>query len=211
MGALPPQELARIEPAIRTRRVAAGQPVTREGETEQAISIVKLGNVFGYRRGVDGVERPIGIAGRGAIFGLMGWVGKANLVTGVPASQTRVCVVPFQAIRDAVRHHPAFESRLDESAASIGGLFMQWSEVMRHKNVTRQLGAALLLLARAQHTTHIVVPSHTALAQLLGTTRETVARGLRNLREGGGISSDDGRSITLHEEAMLQLLNAVPA
>jgi DNA-binding MarR family transcriptional regulator len=62
-----------------------------------------------------------------------------------------------------------------------------WSESMRVPGVRNQLGYLVLMLSQLQSVKVIELPNQTALAELLGTTRETVGRALAVLEDRGAI------------------------
>jgi CRP-like cAMP-binding protein len=62
---------------------------------------------------------------------------------------------------------------------------------MRMKGLPQKLLATLHLYAREQRARVVRLPSHVALASLLSTTRETIARSLGQLESSGHILRHD--------------------
>lgn len=85
-------------------------------------------------------------------------------------------------------------------------LCASWSEVMRVRGVVNQLVYAVLLLSEAQGNTAVELPTHTALAELLGTTRETIVRALTKLESEGAIRRLERKKCQLFVEPLLARL-----
>ena len=81
----------------------------------------------------------------------------------------------------------AMIAELDDAFARLA----DWSQVMRLRGLPRQLMATLMLLADEQGTRTVHLPSQVALAALLSTSRETVARTLRQLEDDGHLRRVD--------------------
>lgn len=208
---VPAQELPVLQPLIRKRAVQRGELLAREGEVAGAVRVVKVGSAFGYRRGLDGRSRPVGIIGRGGSLGVYGVFGQCTPVSAIAASPARVCEIPVDVLRELTGRNREFTDFLQKTAAESCGRMAAWSEAMRVRGVTNQLAYSLLLLAEAQSASVVELPTHIALAELLGTTRETVARGLSALEEEGGIRRGERKKCEVVRESLLTRLNAQPA
>jgi CRP/FNR family transcriptional regulator, cyclic AMP receptor protein len=197
------EELHALQPLIERRRFHHGERISAEGEVSHSIRLLKIGNVFGYRRGLDGQERPIGIAGRGAAFGLFGYFGQPNQVSGIAATSLRVCEISHETLRRAAAANPALGEKLASAAVSTCGLIAAWSEGMRVRGLVNQLAYALVLLSQAHRSSLIDLPTHTALAELLGTTRETIARAFSTLKSEGSLQLLERRKCEVDRDALL--------
>lgn len=188
------------------RRWPRGAWLVRQGERPQGFLIIKCGLVAARHAGPDGVDRVVGLAGRGFLFGqhasqgLPGVAGlqALDLVTG--------CELAFELLdaetaRDAPRLLMQFNRR------SMAGL-LAWSHVTRLPRLEARLAAALQLLAQTQEPGLLRLPSQAVLAELLGVTRESVSRGLRQLEARGLLSRQGGQAVLLHEAALRKLLRA---
>ena len=105
-----PADFAAAQASIRTRRMHPGDELAIEGEVAGSVRVIKMGSAFGYRRGVDGRTRPVGMMARGSAVGLFGVFGQPTPVTVAAASDVRVCEIPVRtmsevAARDAVFSH----------------------------------------------------------------------------------------------------------
>lgn len=208
LGRLPPDDLQLFSGIVSKRHMRPGERLTDEGRLSSSVLIVKMGNVFGYRRGLDGRDRPIGIAGRGALFGLFGYFDQPNQVTTIAASSGRVCEMPFPALRQAVERYPPLLGELVRLCASTAGAIASWSEAMRLPGVVNQLAYMVVLLSDAQRTPVVELPTHTALAELLGANRETVARALARLEQEGGIRRAERKKCEVRRQVLLARVSA---
>jgi CRP-like cAMP-binding protein len=74
-----------------------------------------------------------------------------------------------------------FLRALAQSYAQTNARLADWARIVRIKGVAGQLAATLLELAQLQRSTLVRLPSQQMLAELLSTSRETIARTLRQL------------------------------
>lgn len=206
---VPAAELSKLQPLIRKQRVRRGEPLAEEGEMPRVVRVLKVGNAFGYRRGLDGRLRPVGMAGRGATFGLFGVFGQKTQVSVAAACPGRVCEIPADALRELTARDRRLADDLLNAATESCGRIAAWSEAMRVRGVANQLAYSLLLLAEAQRSTVVELPSHIALAELLGTTRETIARCLGVLEDEGRIQRGARKQCEVHRGPLLARLEGL--
>jgi DNA-binding GntR family transcriptional regulator len=69
--------------------------------------------------------------------------------------------------------------------------------------VVNQLAYVVVLLADANRTPVVELPTHSALAELLGTTRETIARALGTLQSEGGIRRLERKHCEVYRRKLL--------
>lgn len=199
-----PGELAAVEPSILRWSATRGDALASEGEIATRVRVIGAGSAFAYRRGVDGDSRPIGMVGRGAAFGVFGVFGQQAPVSFAAATDARICDIPVRALAGVAQAHPEFARHLATSAQVLCEVIAAWSAAMRVGGSTNQLACALVLLSDAQDSEAIELPSHVALAELLGARRETVARGLAMLEAEGCIARAGGRLCAIRRDRLLQ-------
>lgn len=200
-------ELAQVQSHIVKRAARGGDTVAAEGERAQIVKVLKVGTAVGYRNGVDGQARPVGMVGRGAAFGMAGVFGMPTQASIRMAGSGRVCEIPVRDLRWVADQNPAFADYLVQSATESCGRIATWAEAMRLRGLTNQLGYCLLLLASSEVHGVVELPSQATLADLLGTTRETVARGLATLEAEGCIRRTERRKCEVRRETILQRLD----
>lgn len=208
LSGLGPQERDAVAADITLHKYRPGQRITTEGDIPADAHMVKVGTVFGYRRGIDGTERPIGIAGRGAMFGLFALLQQPNQVSTIAASTVYVCTIPAATLRRLVAASPSFAREVAAGTTRMWAFFCDWSGGMRVQGLTNQLAYALAMLGRTQHSQVVQLPTRAALGQLLGAGRETVSRALATLAAEGRIELLPGKRCGLRHEKLLARLRA---
>jgi len=202
------EERIRIEPKVRERIFHRGDVLLEEGQIAKSARFVKLGTVFGYRRGLDGWSRPIGVAIRGSALGIVGTFDMPSQATCIAQTTVRVCEVPVIDLREASTCGSSLAEEVARSITQIFAALTTWSEAMRLPGTINQLAYILVLLADANKASSVQLPSHSALAELLGTRRETISRALRALESEGGISRHDRKRCEVHRYKLLTRLHA---
>ncbi|WBY00216.1 Crp/Fnr family transcriptional regulator [Ramlibacter tataouinensis] len=200
--------LRALQPAIHELKFRKGDVLLEEGQHSSQVKVIKVGSVFGYRCGLDGASRPIGIAGRGAAFGMFAFFGQPNQVTGIAATAGRACVIAVPALQARARESAVLSEQIAASMARGCGAIAAWSECMRMNGITNQLAYSVLLLSQAQRSAIVELPTHSALAALLGTTRETIARALGTLERQGIIRRLERRLCEVMRNRVLNLINS---
>lgn len=179
VGRLPPAEREALAPLIRERTFRKGEVLQEQAQMARRLGILKVGSAMVLRRGADGQRRAVGLFGRGRVMGKFALVGEPNALTCIALSAGRLCEIGVDAANDP--QHARLRAALAQTVVRDFGRLADWAQVMRVRGSRGQLLDALLLLVSEQGSRRLRLPSQTALAELLGTTRETVARNLRAL------------------------------
>lgn len=191
MGCLPEASRNLLVPCVAESSFGKGDLLLPEGQVAQHISIIKIGAVMASRQGDDGHAHPVALLGRGKTLGEYAIYGHSEQISAVALSAGRVCrlEVPDLYRLGVVdrKFHACVQARIVRSLGQLA----DWSRVMRIKGLRQKLLATLQLYAREQRSRVIRLPSHVALASLLSTTRETIARSLRQLEAAGHIVRHD--------------------
>ncbi len=191
MGCLPAASRDLLTPCVAESHFGKGDLLMPEGQVAQQISIIKIGAVMGSRQGEDGQAHPVALLGRGKTLGEYALYGHREQISAIALSAGRICrldVPDFYRLGVVDRRfHACVQARIVRSLGQLA----DWSRVMRIKGLQQKLLAALRLYATEQRSRVIRLPSHVALASLLSTTRETIARSLRQLEAAGHILRHD--------------------
>jgi CRP/FNR family transcriptional regulator len=201
------EERARIEPMIRERIYHRGDVLLEEGKIAASVRFVKLGTVFGYRKGLDGRSRPIGVVSRGVALGIFSTFEMPNQVTCVALTTVLACEIPVADLRSLSTCGSSLQVQFGRSVAELFAALTAWSEAMRLPGLLNQLAYVLVLLAEASQAPVVQLPSHAALAELLGTRRESIARALRSLESEGGIRRHERKRCEVRRAALLTRLS----
>lgn len=185
IGQLPRAGQERLDPWISEVEFNKGDTLQSEGVATEVVRTIKLGTVTLTRQGPDGVAHPVAIVGRGHLLGQWRLLGQPTQVGAWALSSGRVCELPVAALGGALQHDPLFLDALHSGMALTFARLADWSLVVRLRGLPRQVVATLMLLSEAQGATAVRLPSHVALAAVLSTSRESVARTLRQLEADG--------------------------
>ncbi len=163
-----------------------GTHLFREGEESIAAYVVKAGDVELYRSRPEG-DLVVGRVGPGAV------IGDIALFQGTPYISSAKAVEPVTAFRldrskllPLLTEHPVIAMRW--LVAGLNQLEATQRHVIRlmHRTVIEQV--AELILDEADRFGEVRL-SQTSLANLLGSTRQTVNQALAQLRKAGAIET----------------------
>jgi CRP/FNR family transcriptional regulator, cyclic AMP receptor protein len=191
MGCLPDASRERLSSCIEESAFTKGDALQLEGIVAQRISIIKIGAVMATRQGEDGQPHPVALLGRGKTLGGYAIYGHQEQIGAQALSTGRVCSVDVPDFYRVGVVNRQFHACIQTHIVEAHGQLADWSRVMRIKGLQQKLLATLQLYAREQRTQAVRLPSHVALAALLSTTRETIARSLRQLEAAGHILRHD--------------------
>lgn len=185
LGGLPPAQLKLLDGVVEERLFSKQDVLEIEGVPARRIAVVKLGTIMATRCGAKGHPQPVALFGRGRVLGQYGVYDHAEQLGAMALSSGRLCTVQTADLYRLGVVDRVFHERLQTMIVRSFGRLADWSRVMRFKGIPNQLHACLLLLAQEQGHRSLRLPSHVALAALLSTTRETIARTLRQLEQEG--------------------------
>ena len=205
IGALP-QASAGIGPLVRERSFHAGEMLSREGDVASHFRLIKIGTIFLCRNASEGAPRPVAVSGRGTAFGICSYVNLPNQVSVVAGSSGRYCEIAAERIQSLARNDKSFRARLEKIYVDTLGVLASWAEAIGRGSILARVAASLLLLADNQNSTAITIPSHTALAEMLGTTRESVARALATLEASESVLRKSPRRCEIFPELLRERL-----
>ena len=185
------------------REIHEGEVLFREGELPCSLGVIDSGAVAVCSRALSGKVATVGILGPGDVVGIHGLAGSCHAVPGATAlvRSTMLCV-PLQPLQAALRDDPVIASGLcAKLAEQVSRAQRALAEALTLSVRERVLGTLHDLATRhgrpAPGGTRIALPvSQDMLAALVGATRESVNRALRDLKGSGAIRTD-GRMYVL--------------
>lgn len=173
---------------MKTGTFRQGEVLLDEGEVSHVFRFIKTGLVLLRQRGANGMDRALGLVGRGFMTGQLGVHGNASLVRFEAVGVVGVCEVEHATLHrlgvlqgEGAAVLVAFNIKAFEALTG-------WSQIMRERSLTNRLGAALVLMVRDQGSLRIQLPGQRVLAELLAVTRESVGRSLDELGSLGLIT-----------------------
>ncbi|HEX8100247.1 MAG TPA: Crp/Fnr family transcriptional regulator [Actinomycetota bacterium] len=185
------------------REIDAGCVLVREGELPTSLSVIDAGAVAECSRALSGRVATLGILGPGDVVGIHALAGSCQAMPGATALvRSIVLCVPLQALQEAIRDDPILASGLCAKLAQhLSRGQRSLAEALTLSVPERVLGALHDLAARHGRRSgggiKISIPlSQDVLAALIGATRESVNRALRDLKASGAIRTD-GRTYVL--------------
>lgn len=196
---------------VEERRFRKGDVLQRQGETALSVAVLKVGTALLQRTGVDGTPRPVAMAGCGQALGTGAVAGTPEDLGWVAVLEGRMCQVPVAALLRSGGAGPEFLLSLLREEALARARLADWSGLLRLRGVPAQLASALLQLSQLQRSTLVRLPTHTVLASLLATTRETIARSLTQLAQQGAVVRHDRWHCAIVREPLVALLEGRPA
>jgi CRP/FNR family transcriptional regulator len=185
LAVLPSPQHEHFRSLVRERSVAVGETVEKQGAHGQVLGVVKVGLLKGLRRGPGGDGKTIMLAGKGRLIGFTQPFGQPALLSLLAITPTRICELPVQAVNDMAMPQSQFQQALYRITADFLGCMADWSRLLREDSYLAKVCAALHLIAAEEGHHAFRIPSHTELASVLGTRRETVARHIAILIERG--------------------------
>ncbi len=200
------EDLEAIARVTISRSYDKDQVIILAEEEGDALFIIAHGQVKVSIVSEDGREVILSLLGEGAVFGELSLLdGKPRSANVVATQDMELYMVRradflqliYKVPQIAVGLLAELAARLRKTDRKIEGLALL--------DVTSRISETLLQLADEQGTeielgvTLASRPTHQQLANMSGTTRETVSRVLKRL-EGQGYISVEGRSITIRRE-----------
>lgn len=204
---LNPRELAEIGAAAREKSYPKNSVILFEDDPGDALYVVLRGQVKVVLIGEDGREVILSILKEGDFFGEMA------LIDDQPRSAH---VIAMEESHLLVLHRDEFRKCLEETPRIALGLLQALSRRLRRAD--DKIGGlvlldvngrvARLLLELADEHDGVQIPrkvTHHTIAQMIGSSRETVSRTIRDLGERGLIEVSR-KTIVIRERAALEAL-----
>ena len=174
-------ELAAVQAIALRREYRKGQVVFTEGEASRGFCVLIAGTVKIYRLGPDGRERIIHVVAAGDAFAEAALFMEAYPATAEALSATTVLWIEKNAFKQLL----ARDAKL---SFKIMGALVRWLNHLRNaltdltlKEVPARFASYVLSLPAQPGQPICINVSKTTLAQMLGTTKETLSRLLAKL------------------------------
>lgn len=189
-GALTAAELSGLAAISRSRVLAGGLPVIREGEQADAVYTVMSGMLKLFKTLPDGRQQITGFAGIGDMVGLS--YGDGFAYTAETITAATVCRFPRAGLGAMMTRHPALQARLLAMTSIELTAAQDQILLLGCKNAAERIGSFLLTLAHRMpgrgdepQPTVFLPMQKTDMGAYLGLRPETLSRQFRKLEEAG--------------------------
>ena len=205
---LPPDDLEEVDASFHERGYGAGEPVFTAGDPADELFVVARGDLKWVRHTAEGRDVLLDMLVPGEFFGSLPLLGD-DVHRDTVRAHTPCCVlaVPADDFQAVLRRYPPVALRvLDHVAQRL----REAQDHIRHLSASTadaRIAAILLRLAdklgEQGSGGDVVVPlSQQDLAEMAGTTLETVNRTLRGFRDAGAVATGRGRVIVSDAAAL---------
>lgn len=207
------EDIEAIGHATRMTFCTPGQMLLSPDDPPEQIHIVKKGRVRVFRMTPDGKQLTLDIYDRGTILGDMRMLGQDRIpeVYVEAVEQGVICTLSPDELRRLIQRYPAIgvnvishlASRLQEAEREL--------EAMAYQRVGQRLAHKLIDLAqrfgvRSVRGTIIEARlTQQELADMIGTTRETLAHTIGEFRRRGLVTTDRQRVVIRDAERLLEV------
>ena len=203
-------DLQAIAVDIIPRTFAQGDIIFHEGDPGQTLYLIQSGQVRIFVNGLDGSETSVILFGRpGEIFG------ELAVVDGMPRSATAVALgqtILYTMSRERFRHHtliyPQLALNFMKVLSSRVRSSTQHMDSLASLGISQRLARKLLQLAQdygqaeANGVSITMRLNQSDLASLIGATRESINKALRDFRQNGWLHMAQGQITILDAEAL---------
>lgn len=207
------EELARIVEIMGIRQYKRNEVVFLEGDPGDSFYLVLVGEIRIYKLSPDGREKTLALIGVGDFFGEMALLDqKLRSASAETTIKTSLGVIHREHFTQLIYQYPGIALKLIVQLGERLRLANYQIESLVFKDVRERVIQFLLQYA-AESDGDAPVPlkkrvTHQEIANLVGTSRETVTRILGQLQEEGYISTK-GRMIyieAISEDGKLELM-----
>lgn len=214
-AALDNDEISSLNAIGRTRSLRAGQPLIWEGDDALMVAnviegVLKLSTGTG-----DGREQIVGIVYPSDFIGRPFGAKAPHSVTAL--TDARVCTFNRSDFDRFAREHPSLEHKLLERTLTELDRARHWMLLLGRKTAPEKIASFLLEMSQRLAgegcrvpfgpTTRFVLPfGRQQIADILGTTIETVSRQLTRLERDAVIALPSRREVEIRDRGRLEML-----
>ncbi len=190
-----------------------GQPILSPDDPPERIHIVKRGKVRVYRMNADGKQLTLDIYDKGTILGDMRLIGQDRLADAYADAldDAVICTITPDQLTRLIERYPTIGVNIISFLARRLRTAERELEAMAYDRVGQRLARKLIDLATrfgvssARGTLIQARLTQQELADMIGTTRETLAHSIGHLRRQGIISTGRQHVVIRDAEALLDV------
>ncbi len=182
-----------------------------EGQSSPGVMQIVSGRVKLSTASADGRTIVVRMAGPGEVLGLSASVaGRPCELTAEALEPCRIKIIPRESFKQWLRVHPDLAFRIaQELAEEYNNTCHQLRSMLLSHSATERLARTLLQLVRnaapGKEARVEFLMTHQELAEMIGTSRETVTRLLASLRHKGLIEIEGSTLLVRNREALGKL------
>ncbi|MEX1156602.1 MAG: Crp/Fnr family transcriptional regulator [Chloroflexota bacterium] len=198
-------ELREISRTLPMTTCQIGGLITSPDEEDERLYIVKRGRVRLYRLTPDGKQLTLDILDKGRIVGRMSWLGQElNEVYAEAIEDAVVCSFTPSELRRLIDRFPGIGLNIIRYLSDRLAASEREREVMAFRSVEQRLAARLMELAERfgqPSGDGVAIDARLTqqeLADMIGTSRETLAMTISSLRERGVLEMQNQR-VVIHD------------
>ncbi len=206
---LVPEELDKLAALLRPHRYRAGEVVFHEGDAGTTLYIVKDGEVKVVLGSAEGKEVILALLGRGDFFGELALLdGQPRSADAVATTDTSMLILNREEFSRFMAEYPRFATSL----LAVLSRRLRRTDHLVHdaafSDVRTRLIKVLLELGQSKGAPGprgVVISSRLTqgdLANMVGTTRESVNKWLRHYAQRGLLRHDRGRMTLLDPQGL---------
>ncbi len=212
---LTPAELKEISETLPMRTCQVGGLVMSPEDDDERLYVVKRGRVRLYRLTPDGKQLTLEILDKGRIVGRMSWLGQQLTDAYAEALEdTLICSFTPAELQRLIDRFPSVGVNIIRYLSDRLAVSEREREVMAFRSVEQRLAARLVELADrfgqpADGGTEIDARlTQQELAEMIGTSRETLATTIASLRERGMLEMRNQRVVVRDPDRLRDLAGA---
>lgn len=192
-----------------TRSWRKNEPVYELGQPSEALYLVLGGRAKLRDRDRDNREIAVSFAAEGEGFGLEALAGLPRRVLSASAAESsEFLAVETEPLRDLLARDSALARHLLRHTAELTMHTEERTKMLAFLDVPSRLAGTILWLADRYGQANergVEVPywfTHQEMADLIGSTRETVTTVLADLKRGGLVASQNHHFVVVDREAL---------
>ncbi len=218
LQSLPDAERIRLLASGRTRRLARGEALFRQGDSHDGIALIESGRVRSFYTAPSGREITLAYWGGGNFVGGPEMFGAGvHMWTALAVQPTAVVMLPGRALRDIALNVPQAAVAIIDALIYKAKCYSALAQMLGTRSMMQRLCQLVLHLMDThgvQHADGVAIATsltHAELANLIGATRQWVTISLTRLQEEGALRQRKGLMIVLRPELLGRSAALTPA
>ena len=200
-----------LERVTKENRYPAEAVLFMEGQPSPGVMVIVSGRVRLATASADGRSIVVRVAGPGEVLGLSATVvGRPCELTAETLEPSHIKIIAREGFRQWLRAHPELAFQIaQELAEEYNSTCQQLRTMLLSHTATQRLARTLLQFVRnagsGKEARVQLTMTHQQIAEMIGSSRETVTRLLTSFRQKGLIELENSTLVVRDREALRQL------